>query len=103
MRSKNNLSYIIEDILPVPEVFQFVEEQSKTSTADMIKIFNYGLGLVIFVEDQEAADQVIKIVKKHDLNAITGGYLEQSKSNRREVVIKPLKIVLESESFLLEQ
>lgn len=101
MRSGQNLRYVIEEMLPVPEVFKFVEEQSKTPPEEMIKIFNYGLGLVIFVENDEDANKVIELAKKREINAIIGGYVEEAEV--REVVVKPLNITLSSEAFLLKQ
>jgi phosphoribosylformylglycinamidine cyclo-ligase len=101
MRSKKPFRYLIHHVLPVPEVFKFVEKQSKTSQKEMIKIFNYGLGLAIFVESKEDADKVIKIAKKNKLNAILAGEIQ--KSEKREVVIKPFGITLESDEFKLKQ
>lgn len=101
MRSKKPLRYVVEEMLPVPEIFKFVEKQSATPPAEMIKIFNYGLGLVIFAQNEQDAKKIIQLAKKRKLNAIIGGYVEQAK--QREVVIKPLKTALSSESFLLQQ
>jgi phosphoribosylformylglycinamidine cyclo-ligase len=101
MRSKKSFRYVIHDVLPVPEIFKFVEKVSKSSQKDMVKIFNYGLGLAIFVSDKDYAEKVIKIAKKNKLNAILGG--EVQKSDKREVVIEPFGITLESDEFLLKQ
>jgi len=101
MRSKKPLRYIVEQMLPVPEIFEFVEKQSGTSQGEMIKIFNYGLGMVIFVDSKKDADRVIQLAKKRKLNAIVGGHVEVAKV--RELVVKPLKTTLSSEAFLLEQ
>ncbi|MDF2379398.1 MAG: AIR synthase related protein [Candidatus Gracilibacteria bacterium] len=101
MRSKKPLRYVIEEMLPVTEVFQFVSEHSKTPMNEMIKIFNCGLGMVIFVESDEDAQKVIEVCEKHKLNAIAGGHLEEAPA--REIVVKPLDTVLSSESFLLQQ
>lgn len=101
MRSKKPLRYVVEAMLPVPEIFKFVEKHSGTSPAEMIKIFNYGLGLVIFAQDEKEARKIIQIAKKRKLKAIIGGYVEQAK--QREVVVKPLKTTLSSAAFLLQQ
>lgn len=101
MRSSQNLRYVVEKILPVPEVFEFVAEQSKTPAEEMIKIFNYGLGLVIFAANDEDATKIIQLAKKRNLNAIVGGYVEEA--DTREVRVKPLNTTLTSESFLLKQ
>ncbi len=101
MRSKKSYRYLIYDVLPVPEVFKFVEKASNTSQKEMIKIFNYGLGLAIFVSDEDEAVRVVDIAKKNNLKAIIAG--EVQASDKREVVIEPFDIVLESDQFLLEQ
>lgn len=101
MRSKKPYRYLIHDVLPVPEIFKFVEKASNTPQKEMIKIFNYGLGLAIYMENEDQAKQVIKIAKKNNLNAIIGG--EVQKSDKREVVIEPFDITLGSDKFLLEQ
>jgi len=101
MRSKNALRYVIDNILPVPEVFTFVSENSGTPPDEMIKIFNYGLGMVIFVESDEDAQKVIEIAAEKDLQAILGGHVETA--SEREVVVNPLNTTLSSEAFLLEQ
>lgn len=101
MRSKKDLRYVIEEMLPVPEIFQFVEEQSGTSPQEMISIFNYGLGLVVFTSKRKDAEKIIQIAKTHKLNAIIGGYVEASPI--REVVVRPLGVTLSSDKFYLQQ
>jgi len=101
MRSGKSLRYVIHKVLPVPEVFKFVEKHSGMSRNEMIKVFNYGLGLAIFTETQKQAEAVVAIAKKNKLNAIVAG--EVQKSVNREVVIEPWNITLGSEKFLLKQ
>lgn len=101
MRSKKTLRYRVENVLPVPEIFKFVEKQSGTPQKEMIKIFNYGVGLAIYTRDENDAQKVIDIAKRHDLNAIIAGTIEAA--DTREVVVEPWNITLESDQFLLEQ
>jgi len=101
MRNAKPLRYVVEEMLPVPEAFSFVAEQTNTSPQEMITIFNYGLGFVIFVEDEQAAQKTVELAKEHHIKAIVGGYLEEAE--QREVVVQPLKTTLSSESFLLQQ
>ena len=51
MRSHKPLHYRIEQVLPVPEVFTYVEEYFSLSKQEMLEIFNYGVGLAVFVEN----------------------------------------------------
>lgn len=101
MRSKKPFRYLIREVLPVPEIFQFIEEQTSTSQKEMIKIFNYGVGLAIFVATEDEAERVVELARKHKLNAIVAGELEAS--DTREVVVEPWDITLESDQFLLGQ
>lgn len=101
MRSKKPFRYVIRRVLPVPEVFQFIQKHSGASRADMIKIFNYGVGLAVYIKGQQNAEKVVTIARKHKLNAIVAGEVE--KSSRREVIIEPWKINLTGETFKLKQ
>lgn len=101
MRSKKPLRYIVEKMLSVPEIFRFIEQQLNLTPANMIKIFNYGLGLVIFVDEEKSANQIITIARRHKLNAIIGGHVEKAK--KREVLVKLLNTVLRGNHFSLQQ
>ena len=101
MRSGKNLSYVIENMLPVTEIFKFVERAAKLSPAEMIKIFNYGAGQVVFLESAAQANAVVELAKKSGLNAIHAGKIETA--DRREVVVKPLNVTLSSAEFNLQR
>ncbi len=99
MRSAKPLKYVIEKMLPVHEIFKFIESATNTPPAEMIKIFNYGVGLTLFfVNDNEAA-RALQIIRAHKLECLLAGQVEESKT--REVVVNPLKTVLSSENFAL--
>jgi phosphoribosylformylglycinamidine cyclo-ligase len=99
MRSKKPLRHVIETMPPVPAIFKFVEKESALLPEQMIKIFNYGAGLAIFVKDKETAEKVVKIAAKNKLKAVVAGYTE--KAAQREVLIKPLNVTLSSGNFAL--
>jgi phosphoribosylformylglycinamidine cyclo-ligase len=101
MRSSAPLRYVVEDMIEVPEIFNFVAEQTNTSPAEMIKIFNYGLGFVLFIDGEEQAKETVRLAKEMGLEALVGGYVEEAEV--REVQVKPLDTTLTSENFLLEQ
>lgn len=101
MRSRKDLRYVVEEMLPVPEVFRFVEEQSGMSAQDMITVFNYGLGLVIFAESKQDAEKIIQIARKKKIQAIIGGHVDSSPT--REVIVRPLGVTLSSDKFFLQQ
>lgn len=99
MRSKKILSYQIENVLPVPEIFQFVQKQTNTSQEDMLKIFNYGVGLAVFLRSESQARTLVEIAAKRGLNAIVAGKVQESK--QREVVVKPYGITIKGDGFTL--
>ena len=101
MRSKKSFRYLIQNTLPVLPIFEFVEQASGTSCEEMIKIFNYGVGLAIFVSSQSEAESVVKLAKNLKLNAIVAG--EVQAAEQREVFIEPWGIRLKSDTFALEQ
>jgi len=101
MRSKKRLRYVIHETLPVPPVFQFVEEVTRTPTSEMVKIFNYGVGMAIFLESKSDAQASVKIAEEHNLKAIIAG--EVSESDQREIIIEPLGLHLSDESFSLRR
>ncbi len=104
MRSKKPLRYVIEQMLPVPEIFQFVQKHLNLPPVEMLKIFNYGLGMVIFVKDEKTAKKVVDLAGKHNIPAIRGGRVEKAmQAKERQIVIKPLNAHLSGEGFLLEQ
>lgn len=101
MRPKQNFRYVVERMLPVPEIFQFVDKHGNLSKKKMLCIFNYGVGLAIFVHTDREADTIISIAKKHSLKAVVAGYIE--KCHEREVLVRPLGITLKSNNFLLKK
>ena len=101
MRSKKPLKYVIHKVLPVPEVFKFVQDSARLSTKEMISIFNYGVGLAVFVKSQKEAEKVVEIARKNKLKAVVAGEVQSSK--QREVVVEPWAVKLTGEKFLLRQ
>ncbi len=101
MRSKKTFRYVISKMLPVPPVFKFIEERTNSNAGDMIKIFNYGVGMAVYVENENAAQQAVAIASQHNLTAIIAG--EISAASKREVLVEPLKVSLTDESFALKK
>ena len=101
MRSSKPLRYIIHNILPVPEVFKFIEEQSHSTPSRMIEIFNYGAGLAVYLPDTDSAEESVKIAKSVGLNAIVAGEIEEA--TKREVIVEPLNTSLDGNKFILKK
>ncbi len=83
----------------MPQIFQFVQSRFDLSPAQMLKIFNYGSGMAVFIEGEQAARQVVSLAAEYGLKATVAGYTEAA--DKREVVVVPLGVVLSSENFLL--
>lgn len=99
MRPKQNLRYVIEEMLPVPEVFRFVEQASGMNTETMLKTFNYGVGMAIYTHTRDEAERVVALAGEAGLKAYIAGHVEEAEA--REVVVKPLGITIEGEGFAL--
>lgn len=95
MRAKKNLSYVINEQPPVPEIFKFIKEKSNLTDKEMYATFNMGVGFAIFVHSREAR-KVLEIAKKHNIKSWVGGKVEKGK---RQVVIKALNIIYNSDSL----
>lgn len=99
MRPRGAFKYVIEDMLPVPEVFTFVEAQSGMSTETMLRTFNYGVGMAIYTHTQEEAEKVVALAKERGLKACVAGHVEAAEA--RTVEVKPLGITIGGEEFAL--
>lgn len=99
MRSKKKLRYVIDTMLPVPPVFEFVESAAGMSKRDILKVFNYGVGIAVFVKTLEDAAKVISAAEVNGLKACIAGKVEASE--KREVIVKPLDIILSEDEFSL--
>jgi len=47
---------IARDTFPVPEIFSFLADKGKIETREMFRIFNMGIGFMVFVEDRDVND-----------------------------------------------
>ncbi len=101
MRSRKPLSYVIHDMLPIPEIFRFVASATGVATADMLKIFNCGVGCAVYVESEEDARQTVVLAREVGLRAVVAGDVRPC--DEREVVIEPLSLRLLDSSFALSR
>lgn len=69
--------HIIKDTLfEVPPLFFIIQEQSQTPWAEMYKVFNMGHRMELYV-DASAADEIIAISKRFNVDAQIVGRVEQ--------------------------
>lgn len=99
MRPSKALRYRITEMLPVPPIFAFIQEQTGADATEMLSKFNYGAGLAIFTKSADEAEQVVKLAVERDLKAVVAGQVEAA--DNREVVVEPLGVTLHGDSFML--
>jgi phosphoribosylformylglycinamidine cyclo-ligase len=97
MRSKKSLRYVIENPLPVKEVFLFFESKQGVSRQDLVSVFNCGVGFTVFCKS--GADKVVEIAAKHGVKAAIVGHLEDSST--REVLVPDWGVRLSGDNFIL--
>lgn len=95
MRANRNFTYLINQLPPVPSIFQFIQEHSGSSDADMYGTFNMGAGFAVYLP----SDQVEKaqdIATKHNLKSWNAGTI---KAGPKQVIIQPKGITFEGSTL----
>ncbi len=69
---------IKEGSWPILPVFKFLEKYGKVNHREMFNIYNMGIGMVIAVEDENAAKKVIDILAKYNDKAYVIGKITNS-------------------------
>lgn len=101
MRSREKLCYTIRDVLPVPEVFSFIQERFEVSTKEMLTTFNYGAGFAFFLRNEADAARVVGLAQRLGYNAKISGSVHAAE--RRELVVEPFGVRIDGDSFLLQK
>ena len=65
----------------MPEIFKWIAEEGKISLEDMYRIFNCGIGMVIFVEESDAQEISDSITSLNFKNFIIGKVTEKTQEN----------------------
>jgi phosphoribosylformylglycinamidine cyclo-ligase len=89
MRSAEELSYVINSLPPVPEVFNFISDHARSDRREMYGNYNMGAGYAVYVQEIHA-DRVISVAAECGLQSWLAGRVE---AGPRQVVIEPLGIV----------
>ena len=63
-RINDNFQYVIENPLPVPSVFDWLQEKGNIETKEMYRTFNMGMGMIIIVNKADA-EKSVSILGKH--------------------------------------
>jgi len=63
-RINDNFQYIIDTPLPVPSVFDWLQEKGNVEDKEMYRTFNMGMGMLIIV-DKDDAEKSVSILGEH--------------------------------------
>ena len=80
-----SLRIVKNNLLPIPPLFNLIQEESKTDWKEMFKVLNCGTRLEIYV-DEKYASLIIDVAKSFGIAAQVIGYLEANEKN--EVILK---------------
>jgi phosphoribosylformylglycinamidine cyclo-ligase len=79
-----NAHIIKNNLLPVPPLFQLIQEESNTPWMEMFRVFNMGHRLEIYT-DENAAEKMIAIAKSFQIEAQIIGHVEASETKKLTV------------------
>ena len=57
-RINDNFQYVIDNPLPVPSVFDWLQKKGNVETKEMYRTFNMGMGMIIIVNKNDAEKSV---------------------------------------------
>lgn len=77
----DNLHIIKDQLLPIPPLFNLIQQESQTPWKEMFKVFNMGHRLEIYL-DEQYAQGLIDIAKSFNIDAQIIGRVEASESKK---------------------
>jgi phosphoribosylformylglycinamidine cyclo-ligase len=92
MRARRELTYRIERLPPVPEVLQFLAQESELSPAAAYSTLNMGCGFAVYCAAGYGAE-VVRVASEHGFSAHLAGRVE---AGPRQVVLEPVEVLYES-------
>jgi phosphoribosylformylglycinamidine cyclo-ligase len=95
MRATAEFSYIIDDVPPVQEIFDFIAEQSGNDEKEMYCNYNMCAGYAVYLP-QNDAEKAVSAAKACGLQAWIAGRVEKGP---KQLVIKPKEMTFEGESL----
>ena len=97
MRHPEELTYRITKLPPVPQVLEFIVDETKETPEEAYSSLNMGAGFALFVRSADA-DKVVACAEASGVQAWVSGIVEDGP---RQVVIEPLDVTLTGESLTL--
>lgn len=99
MRAKQNFTYVITNVPPIPPIFSFIQEQSGNDDKEMYGNFNMGAGFAIFIP-QKDIKKTVQTAKKLKLSAYHAGFV---KKGERQVIINPKNITFKGDTLKVRE
>ena len=82
------LRVVKNNLLPIPPLFNMIQQSAGTDWREMYQVFNMGQRLEIFT-DKNTADGIIEIARSFKIDAQVSGYVEAAE--KKEVVVESEK------------
>jgi phosphoribosylformylglycinamidine cyclo-ligase len=95
MRASQPFSYVMNEVPPAQEIFDFIADQAGNSTEEMYGNYNMGAGYAVYVPAGQT-QQVVDIAAKVNLKAWVAGEVQ---AGPKQVVIKPKNITFAGDSL----
>jgi len=95
MRASAKFSYVMHEVTPVHEVFDFIAEQAGNNVQEMYGNYNMGAGYAVYLPDAQAK-KAQAIAADNGLRSWIAGRV---KKGPKRVVIEPKNITFTSESL----
>lgn len=95
MRGRPEFSYIMEEVPPVAEVFNFIAAQTDNTDEDMYSNYNMGAGYAVYLPHTDAV-KAQTIAKQCGFKSWIAGKVQ---AGPKQVVIKPKNITYKSETL----
>lgn len=75
-----NKRVVKDQLMPIPPLFQMIQQESGTGWKEMYQVFNMGHRMEVYLPEAEA-EQVISIAQSFNIDAQLVGYVEQHTGN----------------------
>jgi len=84
MKFVDKLRVIKDNLMPIPPIFQAIQQASDASWQEMYQVFNMGHRLEVYT-DEQTAQAVIDISKRHQIDAQIIGRCEAAEKNHLSI------------------
>jgi len=86
LRVQKPIEIKVEDLPPIPPIFQIIQKEGEISDEEMFRVFNMGVGFALIISEEEV-EEVKEICKGFDLRAYELGKVKIAKDGIGKVRI----------------